>query len=98
MNIQAMMQQAQKIQKEIVNAKNEINNKTYEATSSFVTVKLKGSREVTEIKIDKTSIEGEDIEMLQDMLVVALNTAIKKIEKETDEKIGKYTQGMPGLF
>jgi DNA-binding YbaB/EbfC family protein len=98
MNMQAMVQQAQKIQKEIINAKNEINNKIYEANSSFVTVKVKGSKEVVEVKIDKESLDSDNIEMLEDMIVVAINTAIKKIDKETDEKIGKYTQGMPGLF
>jgi DNA-binding YbaB/EbfC family protein len=96
MNMQAMVQQAQKIQKEIINAKNEINNKIYEANSSFVTVKVKGSKEVVEVKIDKESLDSDNIEMLEDMIVVAINTAIKKIDKETDEKIGKYTQGMPG--
>lgn len=98
MNIQAMMQQAQKLQKEIMKVKDEINNKTYEATNSFVSVKLKGTKELLEVKIDSDSLDRDDIEMLQDIIVVAINEAIKKIEKETEEKLGKYTQGMPGLF
>ena len=98
MNIQAMMKQAQKIQKDMMSAKNEIDNKIYEGKSSFVTVKVKGTKEIVEIKIDNEKIENDEIEMLQDILVVAINDAMKKIDKETEEKRGKYTQGMPGLF
>ena len=98
MNIQAMMKQAQKIQKDMMSAKNEIDNKIYEGKSSFVTVKVKGTKEIVEIKIDNEKIENDEIEMLQDILVVAINDVMKKIDKETEEKLGKYTQGMPGLF
>ena len=98
MNIQAMMKQAQKIQKDMMSAKNEIDNKIYEGKSSFVTVKVKGTKEIVEINIDNEKIENDEIEMLQDILVVAINDAMKKIDKETEEKLGKYTQGMPGLF
>ena len=98
MNIQAMMKQAQKIQKDMMSAKNEIDNKIYEGKSSFVTVKVKGTKEIVEIKIDNEKIENDEIEMLQDILVVAINDAMKKIDKETEEKLGKYTQGMQGLF
>lgn len=98
MNIQAMMKQAQKIQKDMLAAKEEINNTTFKGKSSFVTVKVKGSKEIETINIDTESIEKEDIEMLEDMLVVAINDAMKQIDKETDKKMGKFTQGMPGLF
>lgn len=98
MNIQAMMKQAQKLQKEMLSAKNEIDNKEYEGKSSFVTVKLKGTKEVIDIKIENEGLNADEIELLQDMLVVALNDAMKKIDKDTEEKLGKYTQGMPGLF
>ncbi len=98
MNIQAMMQQAQKLQKEIMKAKEEINSTIYEASNSFVSVKLKGTKEVISIKIDSDSLDKEDIEMLQDIIVVAINEAIKKIDKDNESKLGKYTQGMPGLF
>ena len=65
MNIQAMMKQAQKIQKDMMSAKNEIDNKIYEGKSSFVTVKVKGTKEIVEIKIDNEKIENDEIEMLQ---------------------------------
>lgn len=98
MNIQAMMKQAQKIQKEIMEAKEAINNTTYEGSSSFVSVKVKGTKEIVEINIDQESLDKEDIEMLQDMLMVAINEANKKIDKDVEVRLGKYTQGMPGLF
>lgn len=98
MNIQAMMRQAQAIQKDMMKAKEEIDNKTFEASSSFVKVSMKGDKKIESISIEKEELNKDDIEMLQDMLVVALNDAMKQIDKETEQKLGKYTQGMPGLF
>ncbi len=98
MNIQAMMRQAQAIQKDMMKAKEEIDNKTFEASSSFVKVSMKGDKKIESISIAKEELNKDDIEMLQDMLVVALNDAMKQIDKETEQKLGKYTQGMPGLF
>ena len=98
MNIQAMMKQAQKLQKDMLSAKEEINNTTFEGKSSFVTVKVKGTKEVENIKIDADIIEKDDIEMLEDMLLVAINDAMKQIDDMTEKKLGKFTQGMPGLF
>ena len=98
MNIQAMMKQAQKMQKDMLAAKEEIDSKEFTSTSSFVTVKVKGNKEVKEIKIDKDSLDKDDLEMLEDMITVAINNALKQIDEETEAKLGKYTQGMPGLF
>ena len=98
MNIQAMMKQAQKLQKDMMNAKEEIDNKKFIGKSSLVTAEVMGNKTVTNVKIDTESIELDDLELLQDMIVVALNDAMKQIDKETEEKMGKYTQGMPGLF
>lgn len=98
MNIQAMMKQAQKLQKEMMEEKEKIDNTEYEGTSSFVTVKMMGNKTVKEVKIDTESLDKDEIEMLQDMIVVAMNQAINKIDTETNNKMGKYTQGMPGLF
>ena len=98
MNIQAMMKQAQKLQKEMMNAKEEIDNKTYTGTSPFVTVNVKGNKTIENIKINQEQLDKEDIEMLEDILTVAINNAMKEIDKETEQKMGKYTQGMPGLF
>ena len=98
MNMQAMMRQAQKLQKEMLNAKEEINKKEFTGSSAMVSVKMNGKKELLEVKIDAETLGKDDIEMLQDMFVVAVNESMQKIDKETEEKMGKYTQGMPGLF
>ncbi|MGE5456110.1 MAG: YbaB/EbfC family nucleoid-associated protein [Ignavibacteriales bacterium] len=98
MNIQAMMKQAQKLQKDMMQAKEEIDNSEFKGTASFVTVTVKGSKEIVSIKIDNKEIMGDEIELLEDMIVVAVNDAMKQIDAVTEEKMGKYTQGMPGLF
>ena len=97
MNIQAMMKQAQKIQKEMTSEKNKIDETIYDGTSSIVSVKVKGNKEIVEVKIDADSLDKEDIEMLEDMIVVAINDANQKIDKDTEAKLGKYTKGMPGF-
>ncbi len=98
MNIQAMMKQAQKLQNEMLNEKKAIDEKIFEGKSSFVTVKVKGTKEVIEVKIDAENLEKDDIEMLQDMILVAINEANHQVDLETEQKMGKYTKGMPGLF
>ena len=98
MNIQAMMKQAQKMQKDMLKAKEEIDNTIFEGKSSFVSVEMKGTKELIKVKIDTDNIEKDEIEMLEDMILVAVNEANKEVDKTTEEKMGKYTKGMPGLF
>lgn len=98
MNMQAIMKQAQKLQADMMNAKNKINETVYEASSSIVSVKMNGERKLLEVQIDAEALEKDDIEMLEDMLLIAINDVNKQIDKDTEEKLGKYTQGMPGLF
>ena len=98
MNIQAMMKQAQKLQKDMMNAKKEIDETEFECTKSFLTVKAMGNKKITSIKIDMESISKNEIEMVEDLVLVAINELMDKIDKETEKKMGKYTQGMPGLF
>ena len=98
MNIQAMMKQAQKLQNDMMKEKSQIDEKIFEGKSSFVTVKVQGTKEIVEVKIDADNLEKDDIEMLQDMILVAVNDANHQIDVETEQKMGKYTKGMPGLF
>lgn len=98
MNIQAMMKQAQKLQKEMMEIKKIIDETVFTGESSFVKVNVYGNKKIKEIMIEEKDLSSDDIEMLQDMIVVAINDAMNKIEKETENKMGKYTQGMPGLF
>lgn len=98
MNMQAMLKQAQKMQNDMMKEKAIIDDTIYEGKSSLVEIKMKGTKELVEVKIDADSLEKDDIEMLQDMIVVAINEANKKIDKDTEQKMGKFTNGMPGLF
>ena len=98
MNIQAMMKQAQKLQKEMLEEKDKIDHKEFTGSSSLVNIVMTGDKKVQKVNISLEQIEKEDIEALEDMIMVAFNDAIQQIDKETEEKMSKYTQGMPGLF
>lgn len=99
MNMQAMMKQAQQLQKKMLEEKNAIDNQVFEGNSSMVKVYMKGDYKLNEVKFDLSDdFSVEDYEMLQDMVMIAVNDAISKIKKETENKMGKYTQGIPGLF
>lgn len=98
MNIQAMMKQAQALQKDMMKTKKEIDEKEFTGESSLVKITLLGSKEVKSVKIDNSSsLDADDIEMLEDMITVAFNEAIKKIDDETEKKMGKFAS-IPGLF
>ncbi|MCM1370442.1 MAG: YbaB/EbfC family nucleoid-associated protein [Clostridium sp.] len=98
MNIQAMAKQMQKLQADMMKAKKEIDETTFTGESSFVHVKVSGEKKVLEVKILEKNLKEDDVEMLEDMLVIALNNAFEQVDKITEEKLGKYTKGMPGLF
>ena len=98
MNIQAMMKQAQALQRDMLKAKKEIDEKVFVGESSLVKITLLGTKEVKSVKIDSSSdLEKDDIEMLEDMIMVAFNDATKKIDEETEKKMGKFAN-IPGLF
>ena len=97
MNLASMMKQAQQMQKEMLKAKEEIDNSEFVGESSFVKVTLKGDKTVKQVKIDAESLDKDDIEALEDMIVVAVNDANKKIDAETQKKMGKFGN-IPGLF
>ena len=59
---------------------------------------MNGTKEILKVKIASENLEKDDIEMVEDMIMVATNDAMKQVDKVTEEKLGKYTQGMPGLF
>lgn len=96
MNMQAMLRQAQKLQSEMMKEKKSIDETLFEGVSALVTVKAYGNRKIESVEIKDEAME--DKEMLQDMLLIAFNDLIEKIDKKTEEKMGKYTNGMNGLF
>jgi hypothetical protein len=97
-NIQAMVRQAQQLQKKIEDEKKSIDSKVFTGKSSIVSITMTGDKKVTDVDINMDSIESDDKEMLEDMIMLAVNDAITQIDKETEDKMGKYTQGLPGLF
>ena len=97
MNMQAMLKQAQALQKDMMKAKEEIDNAEFEGESSFVKVTLKGTKEVVKVEIKSESLDSDDIEALQDMILVAINDANKKIDDLTEKKMGKFAS-IPGMF
>lgn len=96
MNLQALMKQAQSLQKDMMKAKEEIDNMIFIGSSSFVKVEVKGTKEVIKVTIDHDDITNDDKEMIEDMLVVALNDAMSQIDKITEQKMGKFSNMMPG--
>lgn len=98
-NMQGMMKQVQKMQKEMAATQEALNAQEFmgSATNDLVTVTFTGDRQMVDLTIKPEVIDPEDPEMLQDLVLVAVNDALGKIEKETAQKMGKYTQGMPGF-
>lgn len=98
MNMQAMMKQAQALQRDMLKAKEEVDNSEFVGESSLVKVTVKGTKEVVKVEIDLSeSLDKEEIEMLQDMIVIAVNEANKKVDAALDKKMGKFGN-IPGLF
>ena len=100
MNINALMQQAQKMQKQMEKKQQELASKEFEFTSNGGAIKIKmlGSKVLTSLEIEKDLIDPDDKEMLEDMLMVAINDAISKIEEEASAIMGSVAGGLPGLF
>ena len=98
MNIQAMMKQAQDMQKDMLKIKDEVDNTEFTGESSLVKVTVKGTKEVVKVEIDaKDGLDSDDVEMLQDMIMVAINEANKKVDATLEKKMGKFGN-IPGLF
>ena len=93
------MQEAQKMQRELMKKQEEIEKTNYEGKSSLVDVTLNGKKEVVKININlEEDIKLEDKEMLEDMIMLAFNEASKKVDADIETKLGSYGKGIPGLF
>lgn len=99
MNMQALMRQAQNLQKDMMKTKEEIDKMEFVSESSFVSVKVNGKKEVLKVSIKPDAdFDLSDLEILEEMIQVAVNDALKQVDKITEKKMGKYTSAMPGLF
>jgi len=92
----ALMQQAQKMQKELERAQKKLEETLFEVESAggAIKISLYGSRKIEKIEIDKDAIDPEDKEMLEDMLKIAMNEAMEKIDDEQAKIQSKMTNGM----
>lgn len=99
-NMNNLMKQAQKLQLEMEKMQKDLEVAEFEATvgGGAVLVKVNGKKEVTHIEIKPEVVDPDDVEMLQDLVLSAVNQAIKKADEETSSKMGKLTggMGMPG--
>ena len=97
-----MLRQVQKMQEDMQAKQAELEAEEYEisAGGGVVGVKINGKKEVLNIDIDPEIVDPDDIETLSDILVAAVNEAIKKVDSTNDQELGKITGGlsMPGLF
>ena len=100
MNIQNLMREAQKVQKELQKTQKDLENTDYEGNSSLVKIVLNGNKEMKYINIDKSAdlSDSDDLEMLEDMIMVAYNDASKKVDSDKESKLGKYGNGLSGLM
>lgn len=101
-NMNNMIKQAQKMQEQMLKAQQEIEETVLEASSGggMVTVKANGKKELLEIKIKPEAVDPDDVEMLEDLVMVAVNDAFSKADALSQERMGALTGGIniPGLM
>ena len=98
MNMQAIMRQAQQMQSDIMKIQKELEKTEYEGNSSLVTVVLNGKKEMLKLTIkDKENLNSDDMDILEDMIVVAFNEAMKNVDADKEKKLNKY-QGLAGMM
>ncbi len=96
-----IMKQAQQMQKKMAQVQEELEKKQVEATAGggMVTAVVTGKQQVVSLQIDPAAVDPEDVEMLQDLVVAAINEAVRKSQEMVQEEMGKVTGGLniPGL-
>ena len=97
-NINNLMKQAQRMQRQMEEKTKEMEEKEWEATAGggAVTVKISGKKEVLSVKLDPEVVDPDDIEMLEDLIVAATNEALRKVEEESSEMMSALTGGLGG--
>ena len=101
-NMQQLARQAQKLQQQMAKMQEELEAREYEASAGggMVTVKVSGKKELLSIEIKPEAVDPDDVEMLQDLVLAAVNEALRTANETTEREMGKLTGGlsMPGLF
>ena len=102
MNMNKLMKQAKKMQAKMEEMQEEMKDKTIEATAGggVVKVVVNGSHEVLDLEIKEEAVDPDDVEMLEDLVLAAINEAMSKVQNMMDEQMGDITGGMnmPGMF
>lgn len=102
MNQAAMMKQAQKMQQEMLRMQEEMENKTYSAAAGggMVTASVNGKHEVVNLEINPEAVDPDDVEMLQDMVIAAVNEALRTADADAANNMSRLTGGLNlgGLF
>jgi DNA-binding YbaB/EbfC family protein len=97
-----MMKQVQKMQQDMARAQAELKELTLEASAGGGVVKAtaNGHKEIVSIKINPEVVDPDDVEMLEDLILIAVNDVLAQVDELSTEKLGKYTSGLniPGLF
>ncbi len=98
-NMQQLMRQAQKMQQMMTDAQEKLDAAEYEATAGggVVSVKVSGKREVLSLTIDPQVVDPDDVEMLQDLVMAAVNEALRKGEETRETTMSKMAPGMGGM-
>ena len=98
MNIQSLLKQAQKMQSDLAKLEKDFESRVYVEENDLVRVEVNGKNKVLSIEIKSDSFEDKDL--IQDMIVIALNKVNEKVSKEREKEMGKLTGGMkmPGVF
>ena len=98
-NMQQLMKQAQKMQQEMLAAQESLKDEVVEASAGggMVTVKVTGDLVVKEITIDPQAVDPEDVELLQDMVLAALNEGLRSAQSLAEAKMGGIAGGLGGL-
>ncbi|MCI6858690.1 MAG: YbaB/EbfC family nucleoid-associated protein [Eubacterium sp.] len=97
-NMNNLMKQAQKIQKQMAETSKALEEKTYEASAGggVVTVTVSGKKEITSVKIAEEVVDPDDIEMLEDLIMAATNEALRTMEADVQAQMSKFTGGLGG--
>ena len=100
-NMQGMMKQMQKLQKQMAQAQEELNQTEYvgSSQSDLVQVTVNGKRQVLSVSIKPEAVDGDDVELLQDLVLMATNRALEHAEKANEQTMGQFTRGLniPGF-
>ena len=95
-NMNSMIRQAQKMQQDMLKAQEELESKTYEAAAGggVVSATVSGKKELVSVTIDPEAVDPEDVEMLQDLIVAAVNEALRKAGEDAASQMSRLTGGL----